>query len=341
MGRYYNPSTPNFAYRQAYAPNQNANPDLKWEERHGVNIGADFALFNHRLSGNINWFKDKTKNLLYDYTVPVPPFYVNTILANVGSMENKGIEFSTNIQPIRNANVVWDLLFNITYNKNRITKLDINDDPGFVNQTAGIGGLGGVLANAVGHERGSFYVFKQVYDKETGKPIENLYEDFNRDGILNSNDLHIFESSIPKWVYGFSTNIEYKKWSGSLTMRANVGNYLFNNVATNGAYSKFLFASFLANQSSDVLNTNFEGVGDFYQSNYYVQNASFLRMDNINIGYNVGKLKGDFNLRLNAGVQNVFVITKYKGLDPELSGGVDNNQYPRPRTFIFGASLDF
>ena len=313
----------------------------KWEQTATTNLAIDYGFFNNRLSGTVEFYYRKTTDLLNQITQPAFTNFRNTIVANVGSMENKGIEFSTNIQPIRNANVVWDLLFNITYNKNRITKLDINDDPGFVNQTAGIGGLGGVLANAVGHERGSFYVFKQVYDKETGKPIENLYEDFNRDGILNSSDLHIFESSITKWVYGFSTNIEYKKWSGSLTMRANVGNYLFNNVATNGAYSKFLFASFLANQSSDVLNTNFEGVGDFYQSNYYVQNASFLRMDNINIGYNVGKLKGDFNLRLNAGVQNVFVITKYKGLDPELSGGVDNNQYPRPRTFIFGASLDF
>jgi iron complex outermembrane receptor protein len=124
-------------------------------------------------------------------------------------------------------------------------------------------------------------------------------------------------------------------------LRANTGNYLFNNVATNGAISKFLFSSHLANQSSDVLNTSFQGTGDFYQSNYYVQNASFLRMDYLTFGYNVGTLKNNINLRLNAGVQNVFVVTKYKGLDPELSGGIDDNQYPRPRTFVLGLALDF
>jgi iron complex outermembrane receptor protein len=313
----------------------------KWEQTATSNIAIDYGFFNNRLSGSIELYYKKTTDLLNQITQPAFTNFSNTIIANVGSMENKGIEFSTNVQPIRNANVTWDVLFNVTYNKNEITKLDINDDPDYINQVAGIGGLGGVIANAVGHERGSFYVFKQVYDRETGRPIENLYEDFNRDGILNSGDLHIFESSIPKWIYGFSTNIIYKKWNAGLTMRANVGNYLFNNVATNGAISKFLFSSFLANQSSDVLNTNFQGVGDFYQSNYYVQNASFIRMDNINIGYNVGKLKGGVNLRLNAGVQNVFVITKYKGLDPELSGGVDDNQYPRPRTFLLGVGLDF
>jgi iron complex outermembrane receptor protein len=256
-------------------------------------------------------------------------------------MENKGIEFTTNIQPIRNKELTWDVSFNATYNKNKITKLTINDDPNYVNQIAGIGGNGGVQANAVGHERGSFFVFKQIYDPSTGKPIENLYEDFNRDGIINTSDLYLFKSSIPKMYYGFSTSVNYKKWSGGLSLRANTGNYLFNNVATNGAISKFLFSSYLSNQTADVLNTNFEGTGNFYQSNYYVQNASFLRMDYINIGYNLGQLNKHISMRLNAGVQNVFVITKYKGLDPELSGGIDDNQYPRPRTFILGASLDF
>ena len=313
----------------------------KWEQTATYNLGIDYGFFNNRLSGSIEFYYKKTTDLLNQITQPAFTNFSNTIIANIGNMENKGIEFSTNIQPIRTIDVVWDVLFNVTYNKNKITRLDINDNPNYVNQIAGIGGLGGVIANAVGDERGSFYVFKQIYDKASGKPIENLYEDINRDGILNSSDLQIFESSIPKWIYGFSTNLTYKKWSAGLTLRANVGNYLFNNVATNGAISKFLFSSYLANQSSDVLNTNFQGVGDFYQSNYYVQNASFLRMDNINIGYNVGKLKGDMNLRLNAGVQNVFVITKYKGLDPELSGGTDDNQYPRPRTFLIGVGLDF
>ena len=312
----------------------------KWEQTATYNIGVDYGFLDNRISGAIDFYYKKTTDLLNQISQPAFTNFSNTIVANVGSMENKGIEFSINLVPVRSKDVVWDVSFNATYNKNKITKLTINDLPDYVNQIAGIGGNGGVQANAVGHERLSFYVFKQIYDK-SGKPIENMYEDLNRDGIINSSDLYIFKSAIPKMFYGFSTSVTYKKWSGSLTMRANVGNYVFNNLATNGAYSKFLFSSYLSNQSSDVLNTGFEGVGNYYQSNYYVQNASFLRMDYVNVGYNVGKLRGDISLRLSAGVQNVFTITKYKGLDPELNGGVDNNQYPRPRTFIIGASLDF
>ncbi len=313
----------------------------KWEETATSNIGIDFGFFNNRLSGSIELYHKRTSDLLNQITQPAFTNFSNTIIANVGNMENKGVEFSINAQPTQTVDVVWDVSFNVTYNKNKITKLDINDIPNYVNQVAGIGGLGGVIANAVGYERGSFYVFKQIYDKASGKPLENLYEDINRDGILNSGDLHLFKSSIPKWIYGFSTNLSYKKWNAGLTLHANVGNYLFNNAATGGAISKFLFSSFLANQSSDVLNTNFQGVGDYYQSNYYVQNASFLRMDNINIGYNAGKLKGNVSLRMNAGVQNVFVITEYEGLDPEISGGIDGYTYPRPRTFFIGLGLDF
>ncbi len=313
----------------------------KWEETATTNLGIDYGFFNNRLSGSIELYYKKTSDLLNQITQPAFTNFSNTIVANVGNMENKGVEFSINAQPTRTADVVWDVMFNVTYNKNKITKLDINEDPNYINQVAGIGGLGGVLANAVGYERGSFYVFKQIYDKASGKPIENLYEDINRDGILNSSDLYLFKSGIPKWLYGFSTNVSYKKWNAAMSLHANYGNYLFNNVATNGAISKFLFSSYLANQSRDVLNTNFQGIGDFYQSNYYVQNASFIRLDNINVGYNVGKVKNDINLRLSAGVQNVLVITKYDGLDPEQFGGIDNNAYPRPRTFYIGLGLDF
>jgi TonB-linked SusC/RagA family outer membrane protein len=313
----------------------------RWEQTATYNVAVDYGLFDNRLSGSIEFYYKKTDELLNQITQVAFTNFSNTIVANVGSMTNKGVEFTINVQPVRSKDLVWDVSFNATYNKNEITRLDINDDPNFVNQTAGIGGNGGVLANALGHERGSFYVFKQVYDKSSGKPIENLYEDLNRDGLINTSDLFIFKSGAPKMFFGFSTNVNYKKWNAGFNMRANVGNYLFNNVATNGAISKFLFSSFLANQTSDVLNTNFEGVGNFYQSNYYVQNASFLKMDNINIGYNLGRLNKNISLRLNAGVQNVFTITKYKGLDPELNGGIDNNQYPRPRTFIIGVGLDF
>ena len=313
----------------------------KWEQTATTNIGIDWGFFNNRLSGTVELYYKNTTDLLNQITQPAFTNFSNTIVANVGSMVNKGVELTIAATPVKSRNVVWDFSFNATYNENEITKLDINDIPNFVNQIAGIGGNGGVIANAVGHPRGSFYVFKQIYDKTTGKPIENLYEDQNRDGIINTSDLILFKSGIPKWFFGFSTNVNYKKWTAALTMRANVGNYVFNNVATNGAYNKFLFSSYLSNQSSDVLNTNFEGVGNFYQSNYYVQNASFLKMDNINIGYNLGNVSRNVTVRLNAGVQNVFTVTEYKGLDPEIDGGIDGNGYPRPRTFTIGVGLDF
>lgn len=314
----------------------------KWEQTATYNAAIDYGFMNNRIAGSIEFYYKKTTDLLNQITQPAFTNFSNTIVANVGSMENRGVEFSVNFQPIKSKDLVWDVAFNATYNKNKITKLTINDVPNYVNQIAGIGGLGGVQANAVGEARGSFYVFKQVYDKTTGKPIENLFADRNNDGLLNSSDLYIFKSSDPKMFYGFSTNLNYKKLSFGLTMRANLGNYLYNRVATNGAISKFLFSSYLSNQSSDVLNTGFMGTGNFYQSNYYVQNASFLRMDNVNFGYNFGKLpNANATLRMNLGVQNVFTITKYKGLDPELNGGIDDNQYPRPRTFLIGLGLDF
>jgi TonB-dependent starch-binding outer membrane protein SusC len=327
------------SFYQTYRPG-GYYENRKWEETKTSNIALDYGFFDNRISGSIEFYLKKTEDLLNQITQPAFTNFSSTIVANVGTMENKGVEFSITGQPIRKKDFSWDVSFNATYNHNEITKLDVNDDPNYINQIAGIGGNGGVIANAVGHPRGTFYVFKQIYDK-TGKPVENLYEDQNRDGIINTSDLVLFESGMPKWFFGFSTNAVYKKWSGSLTMRANAENYLFNNVATNGAISKFLFGSYLANQSADVLNTNFQGQGNFYQSNYYVQNASFIKMDNINIGYNFGRISRNLNLRLNAGIQNVFTITEYKGLDPEISGGIDDNQYPRPRTFLLGAALDF
>ena len=327
-------------YYQMYRPG-GYYANRKWEQTATTNIGVDWGFFNNRLTGTIELYKKETKDLLNQITQPAFTNFSNTIVANVGTMENKGVEFTLGVTPIKHRDLVWDFSFNATYNENKITKLDINDIPNYVNQIAGIGGNGGVIANAVGYARGTFFVFKQIYDRQTDKPIENLYEDVNRDGIINTSDLILFKSSIPKWFFGFSTNVNYKKWTASLTLRSNLGNYVFNNVATNGAYNKFLFSSYLANQSSDVLNTNFEGVGNFYQSNYYVQNASFLKMDNINIGYNMGSVSKTVNLRLNAGVQNVFTVTKYKGIDPEINDGIDNNGYPRPRTFTIGAGLDF
>ncbi|MES2847621.1 MAG: TonB-dependent receptor [Bacteroidota bacterium] len=318
------------------------NPDRKWEQTATYNAAVDYGLFNNRISGSLEFYFKKTTDLLNLVTLPAMTNFSATTIANIGSMENKGVEFNINAQAVVTKNFNWDIAFNVTYNQNKITKVSFGDNPNDFTQIAGIGGNGGVQVQAVGESRSSFYVFKQIYDQATGLPIENLYEDLNRDGIINTSDLMAFKAPDPKVFLGFSSNLSYKKLSLAFTLRANIGNYNYNNVATNGAISKFLFGSYLSNQTADVQNTNFQGVGNFYQSDYYVQNASFLRMDNMNIGYNVGNLgNSNVNLRFNAGIQNVFIVTKYKGIDPELSNGIDNNQYPRPRTFVFGVGLDF
>jgi iron complex outermembrane receptor protein len=184
-----------------------------------------------------------------------------------------------------------------------------------------------------------------VYDPKTGKPIDNLFEDRNRDGIINDKDKYRYKSANPDVFMGFNGNVVYKKWNAGFIMRASLGNYVYNNVYSSTGTKRNIInpLNFLSNGSSNVLESNFSGNGDFYfRSDYYVQNASFLRMDNVNIGFNFGKVfNGKADLRANANVQNVFVITKYKGADPEIGNGIDNNFYPRPRTFVFGLNLDF
>jgi iron complex outermembrane receptor protein len=329
-------------YYQMYRPG-GYYQNRKWEQTATYNVAIDYGFLNDRITGSLEYYYKKTTDLLNQIDQPVLTNFANKIVANVGDMENNGVEFTINVQSIKSKKLIWDVSFNATYNQNKITKLTINSNPSYAgNQYGGIsGGTGSTInINSVGNARGSFYVYKQIYDQTTGKPIENLYVDFNNDGIM---DKYVFKSIDPKMFFGFNTNVSYLKWSAGFSMRANLGNYVYNNVASaNGVRSKILFSTYLSNSNTDVLNTNFVGTGDYYYSNYYVQNASFLKMDNIHLGFNLGKLhNSNVNLRFNASVQNVFTITKYTGVDPEISSGIDNNQYPRPRTVVFGASLDF
>lgn len=319
----------------------------KWEETTTYNVGLDYGLFNNRINGSIEVYYKKTKDLLNSIGQSAGTNFSNTIVANVGDMENRGVEFLVNADVIRQKDLTWNVSFNATYNKNEITKLTISDDPTYPGaQYGGISGGTGqtILINSVGSPRGSFYVYQQIYDKATGKPIDGLFEDRNRDGIVNDKDLYRYKNSDPRFFFGFSTGVTYRKWNAGFVMRANVGNYVYNNIFSNSGITNAIFANgFVGNASVEVLNSGLSGTKNGYSlSDYYVQNASFLRMDNINIGYSVGQVfQKRATLRLNANIQNVFVITKYKGLDPEISGGIDNNFYPRPRTFVLGANLDF
>ncbi|HMO61957.1 MAG TPA: SusC/RagA family TonB-linked outer membrane protein [Ferruginibacter sp.] len=323
------------------------NSKLTWEKTATTNIAVDFGLFDGRINGSVDFYHRETTDLLNDLTQPAGNNFAAVQLSNVGTMVNKGVEITLNTVPVRKSDLVLDLGFNATYNRNRITKLSFNDDPNYEGQlTGGIsGGTGGTIqVNSVGFPRQAFYVFQQVYDAN-GKPIDNLFEDRNRDGVINDRDKYRYQSPFADWFLGFNGNLNYKKWSAGFIMRASIGNYMYNNVySSTGTVRNILDPlGYLANGSKNVLETGFSGNGDYYfRSDYYVQNASFLRMDNINIGYNFGQvISRKASLRATATIQNAFVITKYKGADPEIFNGIDNNFYPRPRTVVFGLNLDF
>jgi iron complex outermembrane receptor protein len=319
----------------------------KWEQTASANLALEFGLFDNKVSGTIEAYNNTTTDLLNEINQPAGTNFSNKIVANVGSMVNKGVELTLNFQPIKNKTTTWDVSLNATYNKNEITKLTISDDPSYAGARYGgiSGGTGNtILIQSVGFQRGSYFVFKQVYD-QAGKPIDGLFADLNRDGIVNERDLYQYKGNNPEFFFGASSNLTYKRWNAGFVLRANVGNYMYNNVASSsGTLRNFLNPiGYINNGSRDYLTTGFSGNGsNYYLSDYYVQNASFLRMDNINVGYNIGKLfNNKANLRVNANVQNAFLITKYKGLDPEVNGGIDNNFYPRPRTFVLGLNLNF
>ena len=323
------------------------NPKLTWEQTATSNIGLDYGFFNNKISGSIDVYMKETTDLLNVVNQSAGTNFAPIILSNVGNMENKGIEFTMNTQVLRSKDWSVDFGYNVTYNRNRITKLTFSEDPNYEGQRFGgrSGGTGGtILINSVGYNRGAFYVYKQVYDA-AGKPIDNLFEDLNRDGVINDRDKYRYKSINPDVFLGFNGNVGYKKWNLGFIARAVLGNYAYNNVASGtGAKRNILNPiGFLSNGSANLLETGFSGDGDrYFDSDYYVQNASFFRMDNINVGYDFGRVfKDKARMRFNFNVQNAFVITKYNGADPEVNGGIDNNFYPRPRTFIAGLNLDF
>lgn len=320
--------------------------DLKWETTATTNLGLDFSLMNNRISGSVDAYEKKTRNLLS--TVPVAPgsnFNIQ-LLVNVGNITNRGIEASLNLVPIKTKNFSWDLNVNGAYNKSKITNLLKVNDSSFKGIT--VSGISGGTGNSVGkHFVGyapyTYYMYKQVYDA-AGKPIEGLYEDLNRDGVVDDNDRRLFKHPSPDFIFGFSTQFNIYKFYLGVTAHGMAGNYLYNNFNSNSGTLKAIQnpLGFIGNASANYLETGFKTPQ--YLSDYYLENASFLRFDNINVGYDFGKIShGKATLRMSASVQNVAIITKYSGADPENAGdqGVDNNIYPRPRTYSVGASIDF
>ena len=322
---------------------------IKWETTTTTNAGLDFGFVNNRINGSLDFYFKKTEDLLSD--VPVAPGgnFVNRITTNVGNIENKGVEFTLNTTPIRQQNLTWDFGFNIAYNKNEITNLLINQDPNF--KGIDVGGIGIATGNFIGknlvsYAPNTFFIYKQIYDKDN-KPIEGLYEDINRDGSVDADDRYLYKKPAADVLLGLTTQVAYKDFSLGLAAHGMFGNYLFNQYnAGSGILSAIKNPiNFISNASPSYLETGFRNNSqNQFLSDYFIENASFLRLDNINLGYNVGKVfQNQATLRILGSIQNVAVITNYKGLDPENSSdsGIDGNIYPRPRIYTIGVNLDF
>ena len=330
-----------------YRPNA-YNPDLKWEKTTTYNVGLDFGFLNNRINGAVDYYYRKTTDLLNSVFVSAGTNFKNKVLSNVGSLENSGIEFSINSKPVVTTDWTWDLGFNITYNKNEITKLTTGDSENYY--VAAGDNIGGgrdmkAMAHAVGHPASSFYVYQQVYD-ENGKPIENEFVDRNGDGTINGDDRYFYKKPTADVLMGLTSRLSYKSWDFSFSLRASLNNYVYNSVEAGGSdcnpTSVYSFGA-LNNRPLMGVANNIQSKNDnTLLSDYFVQNASFMKCDNITLGYSFKKLFGaPIGRRVYAAVQNVFTITKYKGLDPEVEKGLDNNIYPRPLTTLIGLSLNF
>jgi TonB-dependent starch-binding outer membrane protein SusC len=331
----------NFLRPSAYDEN------LKWETTTSYNVGLDYGLLNNRISGSIDAYFKKTKDLLSVVDIAAGANYGIDLLTNVGNLENRGVEFSINTNPVRKQNFIWNAGFNINLFETKITKLLLNEDPNFKGlQTSGIAGgtSNRIGRHIVGEAPFTFFPYKQVYD-QAGKPIQGVYEDLNRDGVIDEGDRYLYKKPAPNALFGFNTDVLINnKISIGLAGHASFNNYLYNNYFSNaGVLNSFKNPIQVPqNGSRNYLDTRF--TNNEYLSDYYIENASFLRIDNVNFGYNVGRVfNNKANMRLNANLQNVALFTKYKGFDPEVSKeeGVDNTIYPRPFTFTVGVNLDF
>ncbi|MDB5087372.1 MAG: TonB-dependent Receptor Plug Domain protein [Mucilaginibacter sp.] len=334
----------NNKYYQLYRPG-GYYPGRTWERTNSSNAGVDFGFLNDRITGSVDYYYRKTKNLLVLIGQPAGTNFSNQIVGNVGDMTDQGVEFNITGKIIDQQSISWSAGFNVTYNKNNITNLTTIANPNYPGIQ--VGGISGGTGNFIqidqpGYARNTFYDYQQVYGAN-GKPIDGVFVDQNGDGIINDKDRLHDHSPDPKAYFGLSSDFRYQKWSLGFVARASLGNYVYNNVASNtGVQRNFLNPiGIINNGSSSVLTSGLTGNSDKdVLSDYYVQNASFFRMDNIHLGYNFGKVfNGAGDLRMSANVQNVFIITQYKGVDPEISNGLDNNFYPRPRTYVLGLNL--
>jgi len=322
------------------------NPNLKWEETETRNIGLDFGFLNDRITGTVDVYERRTKDILVN-NVNLPPFYgfSNVGPYNIGKTKNQGIEIAAEVIPVKNDNFTLSVGGNITFQNSEITEL-VDGAPDYGIETGGIaGGIGNnVQILTVGYTPNSFFVYEQAYDNQ-GNPIDGVFIDRNGDGSITTADRYIYKKPSADIFYGFYTNLTYKNWDMSMSWRGSWGNYVYNNVDSNLGWSNqvLIRETDLGNAVTEILDTNFSSTSaERFQSDYYIQDASFVRLDNLTIGYNFEKFMSEkVSAKLSLGGQNLLLITDYKGIDPEVSGGIDNNIYPRPRIYTLGLNVNF
>ena len=328
------------------------DPNLKWETTTSYNVGLDWGILKQRLTGSIDWYYRKTNDLLNNATVPAGANFRNQVMSNIGSMYNMGVETSLHWLAVNAKDFNWTMDYNFTYNYNKITNLNGGSDPNYFVPTGGISaGTGGnIQAQHVGNAVNSFHVFQQAYDKN-GKPLEGVVVDRNSDGKITDADKYYYKAPAAPVTMGFASRFEYRNWDLGFALRASLGNYVYNDAfasTSNMSNSEiFVKSKFLVNRPTDVVADNWLSTETTStQTDYWVQNASFLKLDNVTLGYSFANLlkQGSWNGitgRVYGTVNNVFCLTKYKGLDPEVFNGIDNNLYPRPISFILGLNLNF
>lgn len=314
--------------------------ELKWEETSQYNLALDFGLFENRLTGTIDGYYRETQDLLSSVPVPAGANLTDILLTNVGQMTSRGLELSLNGLIADTDNFGWDTNVNFTLQKREITKLSLSDDPSFTLPTGGIsGGVGNTIQILrPGYDPTTFFVFRQIYDT-SGNPIEGAYVDVNGDNQITEADRQAYKKATPDAFVGFTNNFRYKKLDLNFTFRGSFGNYVYNNVASDRGNLNAIIGQpgYVANAHASVLDTGFSNQNLF--SDAYIQRADFVRLDNISLGYTFPFT--NMSLRASLTATNVFVITQYDGLDPEIANGIENNFYPRTRDVVLGLNFTF
>ena len=331
----------NGQYINTYRPEAYVS-DLKWETTTSWNFGLDFGVLDGRNGCAIDFYTRKTKDLLASVPTAAGTNFSKTILTNVGNVDSKGIEVSLNATPIQTKDWEWNLSYNFTWQNMKVKNLSLIKGGSQTNVKVGPSiDAYQFQVLSEGYEPYMFYVYHQLYDSKTGKPIEGAYADLNNDGEINESDLYRYHSPAPKYIMGLSTSLRYKQLTLGMSFRANIDNYVYNGMGmSTGAFETVSYNnSQLNNLNTSFLKTGFKTRQ--YLSDYYVENASFLKLDNLSLSYNVGKINKWASLTVSAMVQNVFTITGYSGTDPEVPNGMDNSFYPRPRTYSVSLGLQF